>query len=95
MRGIFLEIIGPGSVEIDSIGQHQPGQRVDGAGRYEVLNALLGLVLDPAINGQTAGIRRAAEIQRPESGAVILGQQVEVWRQERISLLPPEGIDDI
>ena len=53
----LFEGFGPGGVEVNGVGQNQPRQRGDKALGDQVLNAALGLVAHPVVDGQARGFR--------------------------------------
>ena len=51
LGSILLEGILPGGIEIDGVGQHQPGQMVDSALRDQVFDPVFRLVAHPVVDG--------------------------------------------
>src|SRR3990172_166733 len=95
VRGGFLgEWRLPRRIEVDSVGEDESGQIVDGPLRNQVFYAAFGLVADPLVDSVAGRLRRSHKIQSPEPCPVVLGKNVKVLLKELVVLMAPDGVDD-
>ena len=66
----------PLGLEIDGVGQHQPGEPVNGAAGNQVFNPLGRLFRYPVANGEAGVFRTPPKVHVPNLTPVIPGQGV-------------------
>ena len=96
LRGRFGlgERVGPGTLEIDRVGQHQPGVQIQASRRQDVLDPVFGLSVNPAVDIAPGSLRAGLEVRLVEAGLVIALADVQESREEGMALLRPQGIGE-
>ena len=84
-----------GYIEVDSVGEDEPCETVDGAFWYKVLYPVLRLVCYPVVDRDPRLLRRLREIQWSHAGPIVLREQSEVRFQEFVVFLSPYGVGDV
>jgi hypothetical protein len=85
----------PGGFEVDCVGQDQTGGVVDGTLWKQVRDLTLGLLLDLGVDHLPGWFRGMHEVCQVHPGSIVLGQQIQVGRQEREAILAPDGVGNI
>ncbi len=91
-RLVRIELVGPGTLEVDRVCYHEPGHGIDRTGRQEVADLLFGLLRDPAVDRLPRRFGVVDEVKVHRVCPVPVFGHVDVLREERILLLRPEGV---
>jgi len=95
IAGIALfELRFPRRIEVHRVGENQSRQLIDSSLRYQVLDTVFSLLLNPVVNNKARFFRRLLEVEYTQPGAIVHGERVEVVREKRVSFLAPDGIHD-
>ena len=92
LGGVLVELLLPVPLEVDGVGQHQPGLGIEHAGSQKILDLLLRLLLDPLVDLLAGRLGVLGEVQDSQFGSVVLAGRLEELGQELVSLLPPEAV---
>ena len=91
----FIERRLPGRLEVERVDQHQPGQRVEEAGRDDHRDLVPGLLGDPGVDGVGGGRTRVDEVDELQPGAVVVGQVSRKSLRPGHALLTEQGVGGI
>ena len=90
--GALVEGDLPGRLEVDGVGEDEPGQLVQHVLGDEVGNAFAGLVGDPSVDRLSCVLEVGAVIDEAHARAVVGGEGGEERLEEGEVLLAPEGV---
>ena len=79
-------------LNVDGVGQDQPGERRDRAGREELFDLPLSLFAHPVVDADPAGVGGIVEVHQVELRPVVPAQEIDVSLEETVAELAPEGI---
>src|SRR5687767_3678017 len=91
---LLLERSQPVGEEVDRVDEHEARRGLDRSRRQEVLDPLLRLLRDPAVDARACGVGLATEVDRFEWRAVRGLGLVEERRLERIRLRAEQPVRD-
>ena len=93
-RSRLGERVSPSALEIDRVGQDQPGGRIQASRWQDVLNLVFSLLGDPAVDFAPGSLGAGLEISQPNAGLVFVLAEAQEGREEGMALVRPQGIGD-
>ena len=91
----LLERCGPGTQEVDGIGQNQPGVGVQDASGQNIQDFVLRLLRHPIVDFQPHRIRFGGEVRLLDVGLVLIVGGMQKGRQKRETFLGPQCIGNV
>src|SRR5262249_56713381 len=84
----------PRPLEVDRVREDEARRAIDRAGREEILDLPLRLLLDPLVDGVARPVGPAAEVQDAELGPVLLARQRLVRGPKSQRAIAPQPVGD-
>src|ERR1051326_9259473 len=81
-RSGFLELPGPDSLEVNGVGQDEPGEVGEAAGRQDVLDLVLGLLRHPMVDLVSGCLRSGPEVSLMDVSLVFALGDLEKSREQ-------------
>src|SRR5882672_17295 len=90
----FVIRFGPNSLEVNGVGQDQPGKVVEAAGWQDILDLVFGRVRYPTVDLPPGGVRSGLKVSLVEVGLISAVGYFQKSGQERTAFLGPQGVGD-